>query len=459
MIISPTLLLLSVLSLSLVVLYNLLVESSGGTVFSGTYFLCLTFFIASVVPMLWAVYSRRALLFDILVSYFFSISVAFAGLYQIATWRFPWPVVHNHEMMDRTILLYGLALLAYFVGRAFPDQTKTLYSRAVNTELVYQWAKYLLFLSVCILILTGPAQIFASRSDVGETLSGDGLSQISQIGKSACLTSALLFVSLYKNHSNRPERYFLWPAIVLTLLWFNPVASPRFQFIGCIVSLIVCFFGLANIGSASKAGILLFMTGANYFLLGPLKAFSGGLVNTDFGFFANLIDNMKDYSYRVDFDSLQASANVVTALDGMEYAGLKNFAGVFFFFVPRSIWSEKPYASSFEVMGLLSYDYLNLSFPLPMEFYYSGGAVALAFSCFACGLALRKLSISARSGSAKGFHLQRVGISLLCGFMPIILRGSIVAVVSMFGFCFLFLLFVAFQDVAKHFLSRKPNSA
>jgi hypothetical protein len=104
------------------------------------------------------------------------------------------------------------------------------------------------------------------------------------------------------------------------------------------------------------------------------------------------------------------------------------------FFVPRSIWPDKPFGSGLVVFEELGYWYVNVSMPLPMEFFLAAGTIGLVLGMVAVGgLVARLESACLRAGRVVGRTPADVFVALAGGFAIITMRGSLAAVAVFVG--------------------------
>jgi hypothetical protein len=125
-----------------------------------------------------------------------------------------------------------------------------------------------------------------------------------------------------------------------------------------------------------------------------------------------------------DFDSFGEMMNgyLVGAREGI--VPLKQLSGVVFFWVPRTIWAQKPVDTAEYIADGRGYSFTNLSSPLWIEFYLNGSWVLLAVAMFALGFGLHRWDTRLDAQ----FDVYRVPGLLGCilpFFLMIVLRGPL----------------------------------
>lgn len=397
-------------------------------------------FVFAVTALLKVVFSPRASIADTIVVYFVAVSYSFVGLYQ-ETWRhFAWPVVHTRADGSWAAALTTLFLAMYLVGasvhrgRRGPDRWTI-----VGNRRALRAALGILAVSYAIIIALGPSNVIRPRHGEMESLA-TSTTQLLFVAKSFSLTGFLYFQLAYMKSEGRQRRANmkrLLVASVPVLVFFNPITNARFHFVAAVFSTATIGLAWWRIGSASKALTFLALTAANFVLLGPLKSLSGGLSKLDTSFYDNVGASLREYAYRVDFDSYQVSANAVEYFRNNDFFHGSNIASAILFFIPRSLWDGKAEGSNYIVHRELGYVYQNLSFPLPFEFYAAGGVPAVAIASFYFGRWMRHLADrSCENEKSCSFGASNIMLALLAGYMPILLRGALNAVVPQFGFSF-----------------------
>jgi hypothetical protein len=105
------------------------------------------------------------------------------------------------------------------------------------------------------------------------------------------------------------------------------------------------------------------------------------------------------------------------------------FLGVVFFYIPRTIWPNKPVGTGFKLSELQGYEFRNISMPLLGEGYANLGSIGLIMFCIviasAMGLLDKAINLYERTFN---HHNYLTSIYLyFCGALMFILRGDLLS--------------------------------
>jgi hypothetical protein len=388
-----------------------------------------------------ATYWRRAGLLEIVVGYFFAFGVGVVALYQSRADRFPWPEAHSWTGFQNAMLLSIAALGFWTLGMALARPRP---SRAPSPARQQRYRRCCYAgLALSALVITagnGWAEAFTPRFRIAEA---SGLStQLLLSARGIALASLLALVVMRRSRPGQDiPRWLYLLCLLYGALLFNPVGNPRFVFLGYLLAMLCARLSGWQASPRLKAAMLLLFAFGNFFLFGALKAFGIGVLAGWDRFVATLTSDFAVTLYTPDFDVPQLLANGMTHVERFGSLPLGNLAGFFLFFVPRSLWPDKPLGSSFQTMGDLNYGFLNLSYPLYLDLYTAGGALVLGLGMTALGYGFARTAERARQASARGdFSLAAVLYCLAFGFAPILLRGPVNSVIAQFGMAFYWLL-------------------
>jgi hypothetical protein len=146
--------------------------------------------------------------------------------------------------------------------------------------------------------------------------------------------------------------------------------------------------------------------------------YSAGLVNRYTGKIQ--IPEFSIISRSGDFDAFAQLANGLKVVTYGIFPIFEQVLGSLFFFVPRSLWSGKPFDTGVEVAQTLSLKFQNLSAPWILESYANARIFGVIAVSIFIGYKLTSLEISS-GNNIKYFLLS----SMTTGFLFIILRGSL----------------------------------
>jgi hypothetical protein len=138
-----------------------------------------------------------------------------------------------------------------------------------------------------------------------------------------------------------------------------------------------------------------------------------------------------------DYDSFAQLMNgyLVGAREGIVPG--KQFFGVLLFWVPRTLWTNKPVDTGIYIANVRGYPFTNLSAPLWIEFYLNGGWLPLAVGMFALGFGLHRWDT--RLNAQFDVYLMPGLIGCILPFyLMILLRGSLLQAASYLFFILVF---------------------
>jgi hypothetical protein len=133
--------------------------------------------------------------------------------------------------------------------------------------------------------------------------------------------------------------------------------------------------------------------------------------------------SMSDLAASGDYDAFAQITNAVLYVDTVGPTRGRQALGVAFFWVPRSIWADKPIDTGILLGDFRGYGFTNLSAPLWAEAYINVGLagvpVVLALFGYALRVGDRRIAELGRPGAA------RIAGAILPFYTLIVLRGSL----------------------------------
>ena len=196
----------------------------------------------------------------------------------------------------------------------------------------------------------------------------------------------------------------------------SPFSSARYP-LGTVFFGLVLIFGAARTRARVRATLSAVVLGL-FFLFPVADAFRRNQPNfARAGFFA-------EYAGNPDYDSIWQIANAVTIWTQGHVEAGRQALGVVLFFVPRSVWPDKPIDTGILLANYFGYKFTNLSAPLWAEAMVNGGIVAVVLVFVLVGFFLRKMD-TAVARAQHAADLWFVAGSTLAAYLLIILRGSL----------------------------------
>ncbi|MBB3034349.1 O-antigen polymerase [Alteriqipengyuania lutimaris] len=203
-----------------------------------------------------------------------------------------------------------------------------------------------------------------------------------------------------------------------------PLAIARFQLFGYFLLFLMLVIDFRRV--SRRATISLGFIGGALVALPLADHFTrqgGTLADLDF---RRLLSG---YFSTGDFDGFQSINNAVVYVETVGFEFGRQFASAILFFVPRSIWSGKAEATGSITAEAAGYSFVNISQPLPSEFFVDFGWYGVVVGAALLGWCFFHLD--------RWFHNRwtldirtRLVAGLFLGFALILYRGSLLGVVA-----------------------------
>ncbi|MDJ1133487.1 O-antigen polymerase [Streptomyces iconiensis] len=376
---------------------------------------------------------------------FIYIAMGVAPLAQAVLERTPTPVVgpRSDTVLAAALVLAGI--VAFDLGAVLARHRPSLRTRMGGNQrppaTVHRTRLYLLVLlavagsGLLVTQLGGPAVFFSNRQEITESVQGAAGAEAASEAGSAFLRGfgtvpallALLFLTRWLVTSRTARRsplvLTLWVAMVgLNAIVNNPISNPRYWFLTVLFSLLftafprspVMYRAALALGVAIALVVFPFADRFRYEEGTDRPQPSGSLLEPL---------TMKDY------DQTGMVANTITFVgtgEGHSYG--RQLAGTVFFFVPRSVWTDKPHDPGTRVGEWMGMPYPNLSSPLWAEFWLDFGPLGMALGFAGVGYAAaradRRYVRRTADDSGPG-NVPAVVVPLIAGYSFILLRGSL----------------------------------
>ncbi|PTV94943.1 hypothetical protein C8J27_106212 [Rhodobacter aestuarii] len=388
-----------------------------------------------LIVLMW----RKAGMMEAVNAYFFLFPIGVVSLYQCAWDRFPWWYIHTRDNMLYANMLAVAVIMLFLAGNLLGQgRPFELPSRSVaNRQILF--SKFTFVLSF--LLLTGvnawPRLLTPRFEKAGIPLEGIS-GQISYVAQDIALCAMIVLIVARRAplHREQISKTFYYMAGFYTFLIFNPIGNIRSVFIGYALScLCAILYGWSISGKAKGIFITVLMAG-NFLLFPAVKSFGAGLAE-GWGGFIKTFNKFGNNLFSADFDVPQMTANGVAYVTRFGHTPLEYIVGFFLFFIPRSIWHDKPTGTPFYIMDSLNYSFLNLSYPYYLDLWSSGGYLLTVIGVVFVGFFIMRVGESARRAEMNGtLNMSMVMYSLVAGFAPIMLRGSVNGSIAFYGIAF-----------------------
>ena len=306
-----------------------------------------------------------------------------------------------------------------------PAPSRTL--RSIDTLRVF--AVVAIFGGLIYVVQVGGLGVFfASRQEAGQALdqlspdSGQAVrSIVSAFGSVGCLVALIFYIHVLRlmRHALKLVDAFLLAAlVVMNLIVNNPISNSRYWALSVLFGLIMplirfrkSLFNLAIIGGI-LAAILVF----------PLSDVTRRKAGADAVLQADSVWHMISTK---DYDQFSMLANTLSFTGDAGFAWGYQFLGPVLFWVPRGIWPTKPLDSGVEVGLWMSSANVNLSSPLWAEAWINFGVPGVVVTLALLGLVSRRFDSGFGAGKVSANAVGYLGVSILAGYMFILLRGSL----------------------------------
>lgn len=204
--------------------------------------------------------------------------------------------------------------------------------------------------------------------------------------------------------------------IVLLMMVVSPISSARYTF-GTVAFALVAFLGVMRTKTGARI-TMLGTLGAFLFLFPLADAFR---TESSSATRAGLLD---EYLANPDYDAFWQIANAYSyVVDGLVEPG-RQLLGSLLFWLPRSIWPNKPIDTGSLLAQYRGYSFENLSAPLWAELLVNGSLAAVVVGFVALGVGLAAMDRQLVPAFTTAGWWAIVG-AILPVYLTILLRGSL----------------------------------
>lgn len=349
---------------------------------------------------------------------FIYVFLGLAPLLQIATDTRPLPFpVTNQDFMKAGYLIL-LSLPFYFLGCKINARHLTnFFSRQINQRRIPIFTWLSIMVSIPLMLSFGIGNLFRSREELNAIL----FSAIRVDNSVGAIKSALLSVPIFialiceiqsskKKVASDNLRILL--LVLLNAVINNPISQSRFWF----STVWGTFFLLLSFRRKSiQTKLPLFL------IIGILIVFPNSDIfrykGSSFDF--NIVNPVVQLTQKGDFDSLQQISWGIKTVSEQGYLRGKQIAGAALFFIPRSVWNEKPLDTGIYLAKYAGYANTSLSAPIWIEAFIDFGALGTFLYLFILGL----LHAALRRATITNFNSVWLLFAL---YQLVILRGSLI---------------------------------
>lgn len=369
------------------------------------------------------------------------LAMGIAPLAQSVLGRDPTPVLgpRTDTGLASALVLWGMVAfdLGALVARRVPDRRRSRPAATVHQRRLYLLVAFALVASGLLVVsVGGPAAFFTNRHDFAASL-GDATGAMGASGEvgNALLRGfgtvpallALLFLTRWLVTSpsarQRPALLLPWAVmLVVNAIVNNPISNPRYWFVTVLFALLFTVFPRSPV--VYRAALVLGVVIA--VLVFP---FADRFRYEDGPRQSVAAESLLEPLVVKDYDQMNMFANTITYVDEQNsHSYGEQLVGAALFFVPRSLWEDKPLDTGFVVGYWMGTENANLSSPLWSELWLDFGAAGMVAGFVAVGYAAARTDrryVCRTVDDPSPGNVLAVVVPVLAGYSFILLRGSL----------------------------------
>lgn len=143
--------------------------------------------------------------------------------------------------------------------------------------------------------------------------------------------------------------------------------------------------------------------------------------------------SIRKYYVSGNFDAYQMIIATIKVVEARGYTWGQQLLGTFLFFVPRSMWQNKPVSTGTYIANELGLSFGNISCPINMEFYIDFGVFGYIFIAFLLGYIVSVIDNSYwKAETVKKVSILTIGYPFMVPFFLFMCRGSLMSTYSNF---------------------------
>lgn len=341
----------------------------------------------------------------------------------------------GHALKSLAVLFFTLLVVEISYGLHFKFRPATFSSTVRISAALSQVFFFLsILISAFLLYQYGLSPFVTSRSATASvTLSGGA----AQAAIASDLPRALLFFTLiiWLSRLRRIRTSIMKDISVLVgfiailtmnIIFNNPIALPRSTTLCYFFSFLIILF-LNDREKMFKIYMVVYVIAAYWIstIIDPILRFG---MEREAGEFNGVVESLGTGHFS-DFQMMAAGFQFIENNVDWSWHYTK---AMFFFFIPRSLWEAKALTigvdmARLEYVGFVD-PFSNLAVSPIVEFYADFGWTGVAF----LGVCFGWLGcwIDGRFRGAKDVNLQLIAAVMILGYLPLILRGSVLSIAS-----------------------------
>jgi oligosaccharide repeat unit polymerase len=307
--------------------------------------------------------------------------MGYVSAFQYMAQKYPWVRTIDDTIVTQTNTYIILAMVVYDMIYSFYKVSPPKFERRDGFTINYSKFNFYFLgfglFCICWVISVAIGGIHFTRAstvaDQTETIQDKAL----VVGIS--LRSATLFFTVLCTHLLKEKKIPMWFGAIVLIMGFLlciPTSVSR-NYVG------IFYLGLLfNYFRVFKKAYIRAIPIAFIFIMNvvfPILTYA----RYDFFSFDYVVKNFSDMTANAflsgDFDAHSMFCEVVRYTQEHDVTYGRQIMGVLFFFVPRSLWPDKPVGSGYFIGEQFRYDFLNISCPYMAEGFINFGLIGMIF--------------------------------------------------------------------------------
>lgn len=349
------------------------------------------------------------------------VSYLLPGYFHTATGRFPFfSAGYSTGQVLNTAIVAAVFTACVFLGYSleFPRRAIGAGREAVPARL-RQAILYCAAASAVCAVLYGLGALRAPRGDdaFADTIASPVKLIFGAIAHSGSFYALMFAIILYRVQRSIAALALILLTLALFGAFNSPLAIPRSTIASYLISAFCVFLPFTRF---QKTMLTVALIASQLTLFSYLSYLQRG--DKEHGF---TLDPFHEYVTSGDFDGFQSTINVVAMHDGLGGKGGVNLLSAIFFFVPRAVWPQKSFGTGGESASYMGYPFINISSPLPSEFYIDFGLPGVVALSFLFGLLMKACDDYFLRYKRTDDPIGQTFVSVVAGWIFVILRGSL----------------------------------
>jgi len=304
------------------------------------------------------------------------------------------PMAYSESEIRFGLYIVILGLLSFEAGkfaarvRVGRDPLPTKAGGSVEISLNQFYAATILSIAISaiiILSLGGPSVLFSARQELNGAFGDKTKFLILNTLMRVPVFVTFIYGIICWKMAQKKTVFFGATLVVLAVVNFtvnNFISSPRYWFGSILLTTLFILLRWKR-GSFATWSITILML---LLLVFPSSDMFRHTTDVNFsGVVQNFAREHERLAVDGDFDAFQMIMNTVRNVENKGFSNGEQLLVAILFFIPRSIWSDKPFGTGQTVASNLGYDFTNLSCPLWAEIYHDFGLPGIGILFFVYG--------------------------------------------------------------------------